>query len=333
MTQPLNATAEINVLYIGGFGRSGSTLLERVLGQIPGVVAVGEVVHLIERGLLGNENCGCGRPFHECPFWSDVGAKAFGGWDRMSGTSWLELKQRVDRNRFIPLMIAPLLPRYRADLAQHCERLTCLYEAIAEVSRAEVIIDSSKQASTAFLLRRVQGIRLRVLHLVRDSRGVAYSWTKAVTRPEIQDRITLMPRFHPARAAARWLAYNALFHLLGPIGTEVDFVRYEDLLATPSAEIARIVAPTGVRGGEGDLPFLADDHVDLGGGHSVAGNPMRFLTGRIDLVPDSAWRCGLHRAHRWIVTVITAPLLGWYGYLSGRRSGAGTRAIADRRRS
>ena len=38
--------------------------------------------------------CSCGAKLSECPFWTDVGAKAFGGWDRVDGLDWLELKTR-----------------------------------------------------------------------------------------------------------------------------------------------------------------------------------------------------------------------------------------------
>jgi hypothetical protein len=308
------------VLFIGGFGRSGSTLLERVLDQVDGAVAVGEMVHLIERGLIRNEDCSCGRPFHDCPFWTDVGAKAFGGWDLVDGLDWLALKQRVDRNRFIPLMVAPILPRHRRAMVQHAERLSQLYAAIAEVAGASLIIDSSKHSSTAFLLRRVPGIRLSVLQLVRDSRGVAYSWTKKVARPEIHGGVTLMPRYHPASAAAHWLSYNALFEMLRLVGTSVTFVRYEDFLAAPVAETARVIATAGQLVRAEDLTFLTDEHVDLVTGHSVAGNPMRFLSGRVDLAHDQEWRDKLARRQRFLVTTITAPLLARYGYLRARRS-------------
>lgn len=319
MSGPIVADPRPAVLYIGGFGRSGSTLLERVLGQVKGAVAVGELVHLIERGLIEDQDCGCRRPFHECPFWTDVGAKAFGGWDRIEAVEWLALKHRVDRNRYIPLMVAPILPRYRRDLAQYAERLTQLYEAIAEVSGAELIIDSSKHASTAVLLRRLGRIRLRVVHLVRDSRGVAYSWTKKVTRPEIRGEPTLMPRFHPTTAAVRWSTYNAMFELLRMIGVSVTLVRYEDFLAAPAGATARALSAVGAPVAAHDLAFLSDRHVDLLADHSVAGNPMRFTSGRIDLRSDDAWRTELPWLHRVLVTVLSAPLLIRYRYLWRRR--------------
>ena len=73
---PLRAvpTGPARVLYLGGIGRSGSTLLERMLGQIPGTCSLGEVVHLWARGIRDNERCGCGDTFHACPFWTSVGA-------------------------------------------------------------------------------------------------------------------------------------------------------------------------------------------------------------------------------------------------------------------
>src|SRR5690606_21580524 len=55
------------VLYVGGWGRSGSTLLECVLAEAEQTVALGEVVWLWERGLGRNELCACGQPFHDCP--------------------------------------------------------------------------------------------------------------------------------------------------------------------------------------------------------------------------------------------------------------------------
>ena len=48
------------VVYIAGSGRSGSTLLERALGEIPGFVNVGELIDLYRRVADHGELCGCG---------------------------------------------------------------------------------------------------------------------------------------------------------------------------------------------------------------------------------------------------------------------------------
>ena len=65
------------VLYLGGLGRSGTTLVERLLGELPSVCALGEVVHLWQRDVLNDERCGCGAKFSACTFWKRVGEQAF----------------------------------------------------------------------------------------------------------------------------------------------------------------------------------------------------------------------------------------------------------------
>jgi hypothetical protein len=310
----------VTVVFIGGSGRSGTTLLERLLGRVPGVTALGEVRHLPERGMAGDQDCGCGEPFSACPFWSKVGHLAFGGWSTPDAVHWRETQRRVDRNRHLPFLLLPVRPGFRRHLTVYADGLRRVYEAAAEVGGAGTVVDSSKAGSTVFLLRRVPGINLRVLHVVRDSRGVAHSLLKEVARPEIGDAVTLMPRARPLPGAVWWMLFNAMFHAVAATGTPTVRVRYEDLVAHPRAEVARLLARLRVGTGDGDLAFLGDGHADLGVDHTVAGNPMRFRTGRIDLRPDDAWRSGLSQRHRRLVSAVTAPFLLGYGYLSDRPS-------------
>src|SRR2546430_13569347 len=88
------------VLYIGGLGRSGTTLLERLLGELPGACALGEVVHLWQRDVIDNERCACGRPFSACEFWRAVGERAFdgGGWSTVDASRLVQLVGAVGRN-------------------------------------------------------------------------------------------------------------------------------------------------------------------------------------------------------------------------------------------
>ena len=66
------------VLLVTGFGRSGTTLVNTILGSTPGVFAAGEVRFLWERGLVEGRRCGCGEPLQRCPVWGPVLEKAFG---------------------------------------------------------------------------------------------------------------------------------------------------------------------------------------------------------------------------------------------------------------
>jgi hypothetical protein len=308
----------VRVLYIGGLGRSGSTLLDRMLDQLDGVRSVGELAHIWQRGLVENNRCGCGDRFRDCPFWGRVGAVAFGGWDALDAGEVVALQRSVDRTRYIPLMCAPGLWRpYRRRLRRYSWLLTRLYRAIHQVSGERVLVDATKHASHAFLLRRLPDLDLRVVHLVRDSRGVAFSWTKVKQRAEVVDGHALMATGHPLRLGGRWFSHNLLFHLLQATGVPVLRVRYETLVRWPQRQFGRILDHLGRSSAAADLAFLGDGYVDLGAGHGLAGNPMRFEQGRLQLRLDDAWRRDMRPGHRALTTGCTWPLLLRYGYLRG----------------
>src|SRR5215471_2861256 len=93
------------VIYIAGSGRSGSTMLERVLGEMPGFVNVGELIDLFRHVERHGERCGCGEPFADCPFWASVGKRAFGGWDTESVAGVRMLLSQVSRQRRMPQLL------------------------------------------------------------------------------------------------------------------------------------------------------------------------------------------------------------------------------------
>jgi hypothetical protein len=288
------------VIFLGGLGRSGSTLLERLLGEVPGVAPLGEVVHLWARGILAGEPCGCGVALPDCSFWSKVGERGFGGWTPDLARRAIELRRRVDRTRRIP-------PRVSSELVEYVELYRRLYNAAAEVADSRVVVDSSKHASLAFCLATA-GVEAHVVHLVRDPRAVAHSWGRRVDRPEDG---TPMSRWSPARTAFHWTAQNLALELLADRGVSVTRMRYEDLLDTPRTAFAHLLTRLELAP---RLDFLAGRQARLGTAHTASGNPMRFTVGEITLTPDNVWRHDMPGTHRTLVTALTWPLMLQYGY-------------------
>ncbi|MGI5245539.1 sulfotransferase [Dactylosporangium sp. CA-139066] len=306
----------VRVLFLGGLGRSGTTLLERLLGELPGVRPLGEVVHLWERDIAGDERCACGTHFSECDFWQAVGEKAFGGWQHVDVWRVLALKHAVERTRHIPkLASVRMSPAHRLLVEEYADWYARLYEAAAIVSGADVLVDSSKHAALAYCLRFAPSIDLRVVHMVRDSRGVAYSWTKKVSRPET-DNAEEMTRYSPGRSALLWNAHNVAFSALHRCGVPVKRVRYEELLDEPTKVLGDLSDFIDIKPGE--MGFVRDGVAHLGTCHSAAGNPMRFTVGPVALRRDDAWRTALPGRQRRVVSALTAPLLGAYGYRGAR---------------
>lgn len=304
--------AGTGVLYLGGIGRSGSTLLERLVAEVPGVTGLGEVMHMWDRGVGRNELCGCGTPFRECPFWTEVGQRAFGGWDHVDVAHMAHLKDRVDRVRRMPRHHSRLGAGLRAEVLEYAARFRAVYEAAHAVT-GDVVVDSSKQPSLASCVAAGGGVDIRVVHCVRDARGVAFSWTKKVARPEAVDPESAeMARYSPTRLARHWMLHNGAVESLRR-RMPVEVVRYEDLVDDPAAVLRRVIDFAGVPQPE-TLP-VSGRTAHLSPSHTSAGNPMRFTSGEIEVRPDMRWLTDLPASQRRLVTVMTSPMLARYGYL------------------
>jgi hypothetical protein len=194
--------AAIKILYIGGCSRSGSTLLGRVLGEAPDAVCTGETGYLWSRGLLNNVECGCGAPFRACSFWGAVADEAFGGSSRIDA----ERLTAVDRVTNLPgalpfYRLSSVRPELRATVDEYSARLAALYAAVSRVSEANVIVEMSRDPTFACLPMRIPGADVRIVHLVRDSRAVAYSWTRRMRLPSPIGEQQFMPQFNVTETA------------------------------------------------------------------------------------------------------------------------------------
>jgi hypothetical protein len=308
----------VKVLYIAGVGRSGSTLLERMLGAVPGSVNTGEVNAIFSRVASQDQRCGCGEAFSECPFWTRVGDAAFGGWSAVTHRV-AALQPRLIRQRHVPRLLSGVMPAtYRAELEEYLDIHHRLYRAVSEVSGAEVVVDASKSAAQLCALRRTPGLDLRVVNLVRDSRGVAYSWNKTdIVKPQSQDG-DLMGTYAPHRLAVLWATLQLECSVLRAGAPYSTRVRYEDLVAAPLPTVERALREVGLAPSAGALAHIGEGSVELEPSHGVAGSRTRFTTGRIDLQLDNAWRSTLPSGARRVVTAVTLPQLVAYGYV-GRR--------------
>ena len=305
--------ARPRVIYVAGVIRSGSTLLDRMLGELPGHVGVGELCYLWQHSVKLDRGCGCGEPFSQCPFWSAVGDKGFGGWSSIDVDEMIALQLSLDTTRDIPALIAPRTTRgFRQRLSRYAAVLSTLYAAIADVAGARVVVDSSKHAGPAYLLRHAD-VDLRVLHLVRDPRGVAQSLRKEVRRPD-SDLEEFMSVWPARTVARRWITTNLLAAGLGRFGVPVERMRYEDLVARPVEELTRVTSILDEPLPPGALGFISDGAVELPPAHTLDGNPMRYSTGPVLLSTDEGWRTALPPADRRLVERITAPLRARYGY-------------------
>ncbi len=311
------SASSYKLLYIGCVGRSGSTLLGRALGEARDAICVGEMRYLWSRGIHANVRCGCGAAFLDCPFWQEVGHEAFGGWSRLDSDQLAALNRlTTSRHTFLTAQWTRMLPVSARFVEDGATAFARIYDTIARVSGARTIVDISKTPGFASLLMRLPDQDVRLIHLVRDSRAVAYSW---------QFRPLSNPLMHPCESgytdrpkatsviAARWLGWNAAFHMISARRHPYFRLRYEDFVGhRPS--ILRDLSTFA------DEPLtLADDDLTdagmrLGPHHIFSGNPMRKRTGWIPMQSDDEWQSEMPSSQLRQVTAATLPLLVHYGY-------------------
>ncbi len=290
-------------MYIGGWGRSGTTIMDNVLGAHDGVFSAGELYHVWQRGLINDRKCGCGQPVRACALWRDVLHVAYGDHppDPRQVVAW---QREAVRARHTSRLLRQPHP-----LAEITARL---YHAIAEVTGATLVIDSSKVPSGAALLATMPDVTGYLLHVVRDPRAVAYSWRRP-TKQLDQSRPAMMRRHGLVDSTSHWASWNLLVERAArAFDGRYLRVRYEDFVAAPADVTGRILALAGVGPTAG--PFEGTHRVRLPGNHTVSGNPSRFRSGAVDLRVDDAWRAGLPTRAARAVTALAAPLLHRYGY-------------------
>lgn len=298
------------VLYVVGAARSGTTIMDALLGAHASIAAVGELRFLLEMEHGAFRRCACGRLVAECPVWGEVlrrwiGSIGPGGdrthrvlshrYERFLGFPWLVFDMAFRRENFV---------RYRAATA-------ALFAAILYVSGAELIADSSKSPARVLVLKGGHLADLRVVHLVRDPRAAVWSMVKGHERL-LGRRLSPFGRAAFAlRRVVQWLVANAISEILVRWGGSGMRARYEDLIQDPEGFLSLVGELAGV-----DLRSIgvrAKAGEAFGYGHIVAGNLRRF-TGPAALELDTDWITGSPVWMRRMVWLLACPQARRYGY-------------------
>lgn len=280
------------LVYIGGYGQSGSTLFECLMTANRDVLACGEIVNGCRKRIKGRQElkCSCGRLRNDCPVWS--------AFNETSATSSFWTHEAL---------VMTLLGHIGSQYA--------------------ILSDSSKTAwgsiTSPFRLRLRLGGDLYLLHLVRDPRAVCWSTVRLVKRRRTK-RWRAKPRGESwsARQLARplprylrtafgWWIANASCEVFGWLYPDQYMrINYERFACAPQpvlqALFKKISPATDFQ--------LAEIGID-DNRHQLYGNRMRRHRLRFsDVRPDTGWQSEMPRVYRRLVSALTWPLRVKYGY-------------------
>lgn len=302
----------LKIIYICGSGRSGSTLLDIILSNQEDSVGVGELNYLHRFIKSEGELCACGSVFSKCSFWPHVLKK----WQEVSHQEnpleALKEKQNIfERFKTMPIGMFHSLFKTKT-YKEYLFLGETLYQAIAEQSGKNILIDSSKNPLRALHLTGLKKSSFHILHLIRDGRGVAYSLSKAYEK-DIKKGIQTSLKAKPVwRTAAFWVVTNLMSHITAFKG-RYKRVYYEHFLKNPLSILGNLE-------NEFDLSYahvcdMLSKEKAFKTAHTVAGNRLR-LDGAIKLKKKDDWRDHLSEKKRSIFTLCAWPLLWAYGYLN-----------------
>lgn len=265
-------------LYICSAARSGSTLLDMLIGGHSKAASLGEFSFLGKAVSL-EQTCGCGEKVNECEYWTMVFNKinrerginmlnapySLRQWDTNASTV-IDFKQQTPRYlkwaRFRSLLC---LIRYScpkalriplpSTLSKGTDNSIYLYETILEQWSKDFVIDSSKNMNKALALYEKSPGKTKIILLTRDGRGVFHSrYSSGFTKEQ---------------SLLGWKKYySRAFKLLSKNVKEQDLliVKYEDLASDLEGVLRTICDFVGI---EFEHAMI---NLELGQRHLVNGN-------------------------------------------------------------
>lgn len=298
---------KIKVLYIAGFERSGSTILNRVLGQIDGFIAWGELRDIWQHGIVENRRCTCGNLFSECSAWQKIFELAFENINEIDPEEILKLQKKT-RSMVLPHYFGFLKDKsFNKRTNPYLMRLEKFYQAIQTTTNSKVIVDSSKASWYGYVLSLLPSIDLYTVHIVRDPRGVCYSLErrKLTGEPECQ-------WYNPLHASASWNLKNySVEMLLNNTSKHYLRIRYEDFIQSPQTVVKQILNLLNEK--DKELPFIDKTTVKMSKDHIITGSPSsRSEIGTVKLSLDEKWKYSMNNLNKALIDMFTFPIFKKY---------------------
>jgi hypothetical protein len=262
-----------------------------LLDTHPAVVSIGELANsiagIVASGKYREYTCSCGQPIRQCGFFREVQQHCgqdgveldlhdfrinFGeGLGKISKKLWFGAPARHFWLQSARDKMMEMVPSYSRYVQQILHRTETIARAVLEVSGKQVLVDTSKGAARAFRMLDRSGLDFRLIHLVRDLRGVVHSYVK-------RESLT------PAEVSRYWRRNQcAALELKRRLPPESYFcLRYEEFCYDPQGWLDRLCTFLGLEPAE--IVSAVNDRP-----HHVIGNAMR-LKPIPPIRSDESWR-------------------------------------------
>jgi len=271
---------KINIIYLLGAGRSGTTLLATLLNNHDDIETLGEMHQFIEH-LDEDKNCSCGQKLRSCSRWnlppkitsSDIKIER------------LYCRQK-ESHKNIPSLIFNKKEHKRYNSIQES-----IISLVSENRESKWYLDSSKYISRYLLLKKNSKLNVKGIYMVRDPRGVINSFKKRVQTSK-----------NPLSAIVYYNLINFFGEIVSRNNKDILKIKYEDFVETPERVLDEIYKHIFVSyKGSANLPeYSAMPHI-------VGGNRIKSKK-KIQLTKDTDWQINIPRVRQILYYYLCFPI-------------------------
>lgn len=275
----------INLIYLLGAGRSGTTMLATVLNHHPNIHTVGEM-HQFMDYVYEDKDCSCGENLSQCNFWAPLMQEM--DMELLRNKANVARSNALEKHHNIPLYLMgkPLDGDYKI-------MTDMIFRAIYKNATKPWLLDSSKYIARYLLLRKNKNINIKGIYIVRDVRGVVYSFGKNVQTHK--KPLSAILYYNLVNFWAQWVT---LFD------KRILKVKYEDLVYEPDKTIQKIekhlfenaIGQTNLSNTTFEMP------------HIIAGNRLRSQK-QLVINKDLKWKTEISRGKQLFYYCLALPLM------------------------
>jgi len=297
------------LVYILSNGRSGSTLLDLLLGAHPNIWTLGEAQRLPWE-IKANSLCGCGVPISDCKFWQPILPKI----QPNENTYPIEhFRTNGEQGKILHWDLIPGIiygntndcHKRAVDIygQTNAEFFQTVWQTATDRRGNPIhwLVDASKDIYRLFWLQKSGLFDLRVIHLIKSPSAFVYSMIKRDLPSASRKAIRMTGRWIVENYLGRQLCKNHFKE------EQVLLLHYEKLASRPEETMIQIGKWLG-------LAFLPENIGEFRNyeNHAISGNQMRWQNSAIFL--DEKWKTLLPAFYIHAIWLATLPVRRIFDY-------------------
>jgi hypothetical protein len=303
---------KIPVVYILSNGRSGTTLLDMLLGAHPNIWTLGEAQILPWELINSRVPCGCGQPVSESEFWKpilDLIPTEINGYHIGYFRNINQVGKVIRWDLLFDLLRGRAREKWKGPIDEYGRKNAKLFEVVRKAAEQRSgheirwLVDASKDPYRLFWLKQSGYFDLRIIHVIKDPRALVFSMAKPWL-PYGAHRVV--------RYTGRWIVENMIMHCLYESCFQTVQVwrqTYETLASQPGKTLQAIGEWLDVRYPPERVAKFRDYE-----NFAISGNMMRWRENDDKIRLDQRWKNQLPSVYEKFVHLVTRPFQVYCGY-------------------